>query len=162
MNNGFNGTGTAFILYAILALCMPFIQLYRVAKRRKAFEHTFVAGHFFLGVLVTVIAIVCVGYLWHGIQQTTHGKLHDFVVALAWTAIGTLLTWVLIPQLVRIWFRLRRKQHLLVAKNSLIHPLLELAQHNKMLQPLLTDLAIDGIMSRKSWKDFKQKIYRTF
>jgi len=154
MNNGLNGTGTAFLLYATLALCMPFIQLYRVIKRRKAFEHTFVAGHFTIGMLVTGVAVICAGYLWHGILHTTHGQLHTFVVVLAWVAIGTLLAWLLIPQLVRMWFRLRRKKHLLKIENALIHPLLELAQHSQMLTPVLV---IDGIMSRKNWRDFRRK-----
>jgi len=122
MNNGFNGTGTAFILYIFLAFLMPFVYVYRVVRRRKNFEWSFVFGHFILGIIVTVIAYICVGYLWKLLGVSQHGHLHKVLALMAYAAIFTIIVWVLIPQLVRLAYRLLRKKEALHYQNPLIHP----------------------------------------
>ena len=63
-NSGFNGTGTAFILYIALAFCMPLVFLYRLSKHRHEHGRQFVFGHFLLGLFVTLLAVLCIGYAW--------------------------------------------------------------------------------------------------
>ena len=122
MNNGFNGTGTAFILYILLAFCMPVVYVYRLAKQRRDFGYGFVTGHFFLGLLVTTLAVVCVSYLWRLLAVSKHGKLHHILVAMAYFVIAIILTWALIPRAVRSILWLRRKRDILHYHNPHIHP----------------------------------------
>jgi small-conductance mechanosensitive channel len=149
MNNGFNGTGTAFILYIVLAFCMPFVYVYRLTRRRKDFGYRFVIGHFMLGIIVTTLAVLCVGYLWRMLALSKHGYLHEALVAMAYMAVITVLTWILIPRLVRLSYRLRRKREMLHYKNPHIQPWF--TQHYS-LQPQKFQpkhLAIDIILPRK-------------
>lgn len=122
MNNGFNGTGTAFILYILLAFCMPVVYVYRLAKQRRDFGYGFVIGHFFLGLLVTTLAVVCVSYLWRLLAVSKHGELHHILVAMAYFVIAIILTWALIPRAVRSILWLRRKRDILHYHNPHIHP----------------------------------------
>ncbi|MDB5165069.1 MAG: hypothetical protein JWL89_695 [Candidatus Saccharibacteria bacterium] len=136
MNNGFNGTGTAFILYIILAFCMPFVYVYRLTKRQKDFSYKFVAGHFLLGTSVTILAVLCVGYLWRMLAISKHGHLHQALVAMAYLVILTILTWILIPRLVRGSYRVRRKQDVLNYKNPLIEPWFVQPYYYKFTKPV--------------------------
>jgi len=125
MNNGFNGTGTAFIFYVLLAIVMPLVLLYRMARHRKAVAYRFVMQHFITGVLLTAIALLLIGFAWHKVELTAHGELHSFLVATAWLAIGTLGTWIVLPRLIRISYRLHGRSSQLHYKNPNIHPWLD-------------------------------------
>lgn len=122
MNNGFNGTGTAFIFYVLLAIVMPLVFLYRMARHQKAVAYRFVIQHFITGTLLIGIALLCIGFAWHQVELTAHGELHALLVATAWMAIGTLGTWIVLPRLVRTYYRLRGKGNQLHRRNPHIHP----------------------------------------
>lgn len=122
MNNGFNGTGTAFIFYVLLAICMPVVYLYRMLRHRKPVAYRFVLQHFMTGILLTVIALLLIGLVWRKVETTAHGELHTVLLATAWMAIGTLLTWIFIPRIVRTYYRIRGHGSQLRYKNPNIHP----------------------------------------
>lgn len=122
MNNGFNGTGTAFIFYVLLAICMPIVYLYRALRHRKSVAYKFVLQHFLTGLLVTVIAVLLIGLVWRKVETTAHGELHTLLLATAWMAIGTLVAWVSIPRFVRTSYRIRGCGSQLQYTNPNIHP----------------------------------------
>lgn len=121
-NSGFNGTGTAFILYVILAFCMPFVFLYRLAKHRHDYKRQFVLGHFLLGLLLTLLALLCIGYVWKLLTHTDRGPVHTGLVITAYLAISTVLTWIVIPRIVRLSYRLGHRGAQLHYQNPHIHP----------------------------------------
>jgi glucan phosphoethanolaminetransferase (alkaline phosphatase superfamily) len=142
--SGFNGTGTAFILYVVLALVMPFVWLYRLLKHRRSYKVSFIIGHFLLALLVSFVTIVLIGLVWTRITHSFHGEVRQFVAAITWMAVGTLVVWLLIPQLVIAWHRIRRRSHLLRPKNPLIHPWLE----RLFDKPRPVTVPIDGIIRK--------------
>jgi amino acid transporter len=135
MNNGYNGTGTAFILYIILAFCMPIVYVYRLTKRRRDFDRGFVFGHFALGMLVTVLAVVCVSYLWRIVGVPRHGLLHHVLVITAYCVLTIVIIWVLIPRWVRGFYRLRHKKYLLNYRNPHIHPWIDAPHYDRLGPP---------------------------
>lgn len=130
-NSGFNGTGTAFILYILLAFCMPLVFLYRLAKHRRDYGRQFVFGHFILGLLVTSIAVLVIGYAWRLLALSKGGDIHHGLVFMAYFAIVTILAWVVIPRIVRLSYRMSHKRSQLNYMNPNIHPWFAGASYNK-------------------------------
>jgi hypothetical protein len=150
MNNGFNGTGTAFIFYIFLAMCMPLVHIYRTLRHREQFDLRFVLQHFLTGLTITAIALVCIGVVWRSIEHTTHGELHALLLATAWLAIGTIVVWVTIPRLVRTIYRIRGKRSLLYLKNPLIHPWFVQSWYTKVPKQIGNPMVIDGVIKPRS------------
>jgi glucan phosphoethanolaminetransferase (alkaline phosphatase superfamily) len=144
-NSGFNGTGTAFILYVVLALVMPFVWLYRLIRHRRNYKLSFIIGHFVLGFGVAFIAIIILSLVWTRVTHSFHGEVRQLVYAVTWMAVSTLVIWLLIPQLVILWYRIRKRGHLLHPTNPLVHPWLE----ELFDKPRPVIVPIDGIV-RKS------------
>ena len=140
-NSGFNGTGTAFILYIVLAFAMPFVFMYRLLKGQKRYPRRFIASHFLLALLLSIIALVLEGYVWRLLLHTSDGRVHELILALTWVAVAALVAWVVIPQLIVMWYRVRGKTELLRVKSPLIHPWLELMTW----RPVAKHRVIDGV-----------------
>ena len=134
-NSGFNGTGTAFILYIALAFCMPLVFLYRLTKHRRDFGRQFVFGHFILGLLVTTVAILVIGYAWRLLALSKGGDVHAGLVLMAYFAIVSIFTWILIPRLVRLNYRLSHKKAQLNYQNPHIHPWQQQANFHPQVSP---------------------------
>lgn len=133
-NSGFNGTGTAFILYIILAFCMPLVFLYRLAKHRHDHGRQFVLGHFILGLFVTAVAVLVIGYAWRLLALSKGGDVHAGLVLMAYFAVVSILAWIAIPRIVRLSYRLSHNKDQLNYRNPHIHPWLVQSNYHPQVQ----------------------------
>lgn len=148
MTNGFNGTGISILYYLVLALLMPFVQLYRLARRRHLFKPRFVFRHFLYGVMIALMVAMGISYLstYTGIRE--HGQWRDVIGIGAWSASILVVLWTIIPLLIKLMHSILKDGPFVPNVTQINAP----ADRRKYQ-------VIDSIMSNKQWQIFSQRLY---
>lgn len=106
MPNGSTGTGISIIFYLMLALLMPFVFLFRVARRNCNFRCSFVIGHFMYAVMIATTILIGISYITTVTGLKGKGQWHNMMLLGGKTTVGVLTLWVAAPILVKLLMRL--------------------------------------------------------
>lgn len=99
------GTGISIIFYLVLALLMPFVNLYRWALRRRSYSRAFVLRHFAYGMLIVAMVVFVIRLMLANSGLAPSNYTSPVFKYGSTFAVSLVVFWTVVPLLLAIWFK---------------------------------------------------------